>query len=282
MGKKAPSATPLDTPAKSGSAEEDGRDVEADARAKVQAELSRFVENQGLERVEDLNEFEPDELSAALDADKASLGLRRLLRNAGCLPQAGAKDKTYNKEKPGVAALRSRLAALAVNPAAKLAECLATMGEPVDWPWEGTQYGEHVAPEYLTAVYCGGGRAIDYARNFIKQHSLEKCKPATDSMFTAAHMLDMMMLHDGINPLSSATAEIAVRKMYSIERVYENCSEPHDWKTKANWKWADVYDITRATWQGARVAKADQAARKVLEHEAQNAKWLSKAPKADL
>ena len=36
--------------------------------------------------------------------------------------------------------LKQRLAAMAVNPAQRLQQCLENMGADVDWPWAGTQY----------------------------------------------------------------------------------------------------------------------------------------------
>jgi len=176
----------------------------------------------------------------------------------------------------------ARLTAMAANPAMKMKECLEAgtteTDMPSDWPWAGSQYHEPVAPEYLVQVYSSGKPAITYARQFLTDHMLWECKAAKDSMLNAAMILDHMLLYDGINVMMTASAELCARKMYAVERTYEDCQHKDDWKGKAMHKMMDVYDITR---QGGatRVAGADRAARQFLQEEAQTAKWMTKSSK---
>jgi len=185
--------------------------------------------------------------------------------------------------RPGASRLYARLTAMSSNPADKMRECLdrgtTETDMPDDWPWAGSQYHEPVAPEYLVQIYSGGKSAVAYARTFLTDHYLWDCKAAKDGMMTGAMVLDYMLLYDGINVLMSAGAELCARKMYAIERTYEDCLHKDDWKSKAMHKQMDVYDITR---QGGatRVAGADRAARQYLQEEAQNAKWLAKNGKS--
>lgn len=181
--------------------------------------------------------------------------------------------------RPGANRLYARLTAMSANPASKMRECLdqgtTETDMPEDWPWAGSQYHEPVAPEYLVQIYSGGKSAVAYARTFLTDHYLWDCNKAKDGMMTGAMVLDYMLLYDGINVLMSASAELCARKMYAIERTYEDWLRKDDWKSKAMHKQMDVYDITR---QGGatRVAGADRAARQYLQEESQTAKWLTK------
>ena len=90
-------------------------------------------------------------------------------------------------------------------------------------------------------------------------------------------------MHDKVNIVQSVGVETMSRRMYALERVFEECHKPGDWrpddkksghKTKAQWRLLRTIDLVADG--RTRVSVADAATRKQLETDALDAKWISK------
>ena len=153
------------------------------------------------------------------------------------------------------------------------------------WPFAGTAAGDRVAPQYLAGVYRSGRRGVEYAEGWLRDHGFAKNHMA-QNMKHNLHAIDEMLMYDGVDVINSAGVEILARRCYALELVFEDCKTDQDWRAKdpknlkSKLQIFEKYDVTAMMKNGLRVPEADATVKKQLELEAQYAKYLAKAPKA--
>ena len=178
-----------------------------------------------------------------------------------------------------------RLQHLTQNPLEMLLPLAEGFREMPAWPFAGTVAEDRVAPTYLAVVYRSERRGVEYAESWLSAKGLTKNHMA-QNMKHNLHAIDEMLMYDGFDVISSAGVEILARRCYALELVFEDCRFEHDWKvkdpknSKAKLQVFEKYDATAMMKNSVRVPEADATVKKQLELEAQYAKYLAKAPKA--
>ena len=272
--------------------------AEREREVTIDDEVQMFLRSQGLSSSDELLELGSGELDAAVTASGLTLGARRQLRRelgldpggrngaprgraallAGSLatPKKSSRDACEEEDEPLPASqkIRSRLGMLAANPLQKFLASVDAMKEHAS-PLDGTPFGEKVAPEYLARVFQSGQRAAVYAAEWRRVHHLEDCRHS-EPMLLCAATIDQLLMSDNIEVLNSVGVELLARRMYSLERTYEKCLRPGEWKSKAQLNMMTHYDVIAGDATGPRVTAADASARKLMEQDALAAKWASK------
>ena len=166
------------------------------------------------------------------------------------------------------------------SPLDAILRCAKEIDDFEDWPFKGTAAETRVAPMYYPQVYQGNRRGVQYAKEWIAAHRLEKCNLANQMVL---HMMqaDTALLYDNYNILNSASFEILARRCYGLERAYELCRAQDDWsdakRGKVRLHLLDEYDLCSIMATGTRVPSADQEVKREMEIRAQFNKYLHKS-----
>ena len=261
-------------------------DLERDPKA----ERTQTAAPSGLDQLERrLSEykgvFEPARRSGANDAG-GNVGAAGVAPASSEPSQGKPKADEENKQNTALSVTYRRLQHLSQNPLnvlMPLAEGFRP--EMPAWPFAGTAAGDRVAPQYLAGVYRSGRRGVEYAEGWLRDHGPTKNHMA-QNMKHNLHAIDEMLMYDGVDVINSAGVEILARRCYALELVFEDCKTDQDWRAKdpknlkSKLQIFEKYDVTAMMKNGLRVPEADATVKKQLELEAQYAKYLAKAPKA--
>ena len=260
-------------------------DLERDPKA----ERTQTAAPSGLDQLERrLSEykgaFEPARKPGAHSAGGAADATRSA--PASSEPSRGrSKGEEENKQPASMSVTYQRLQHLTQNPLEVLLPLAEGFREMPAWPFAGTVAEDRVAPTYLAVVYRSGRRGVEYAESWLSAKGLTKNHMA-QNMKHNLHAIDEMLMYDGFDVINSAGVEILARRCYALELVFEDCKFEHDWKvkdpknSKAKLQVFEKYDATAMMKNSVRVPEADATVKKQLELEAQYAKYLAKAPKA--
>ena len=260
-------------------------DLERDPKA----ERTQTAAPSGLDQLERrLSEykgaFEPARKPGAHSAGGAADATRSA--PASSEPSRGrSKGEEENKQPASMSVTYQRLQHLTQNPLEVLLPLAEGFREMPAWPFAGTVAEDRVAPTYLAVVYRSGRRGVEYAESWLSAKGLTKNHMA-QNMKHNLHAIDEMLMYDGFDVINSAGVEILARRCYALELVFEDCKFEHDWKvkdpknSKAKLQVFEKYDATAMMKNSVRVPEADATVKKQLELEAQYAKHLAKAPKA--
>ena len=260
-------------------------DLERDPKA----ERTQTAAPSGLDQLERrLSEykgaFEPARKTGAHSAGGAADATRSA--PASSEPSRGrSKGEEENKQPASMSVTYQRLQHLTQNPLEVLLPLAEGFREMPAWPFAGTVAEDRVAPTYLAVVYRSGRRGVEYAESWLSAKGLTKNHMA-QNMKHNLHAIDEMLMYDGFDVINSAGVEILARRCYALELVFEDCKFEHDWKvkdpknSKAKLQVFEKYDATAMMKNSVRVPEADATVKKQLELEAQYAKYLAKAPKA--
>ena len=260
-------------------------DLERDPKA----ERTQTAAPSGLDQLERrLSEykgaFEPARKPGAHSASGAADVTRSA--PASSEPSRGrSKGEEENKQPASMSVTYQRLQHLTQNPLEVLLPLAEGFREMPAWPFAGTVAEDRVAPTYLAVVYRSGRRGVEYAESWLSAKGLTKNHMA-QNMKHNLHAIDEMLMYDGFDVINSAGVEILARRCYALELVFEDCKFEHDWKvkdpknSKAKLQVFEKYDATAMMKNSVRVPEADATVKKQLELEAQYAKYLAKAPKA--
>ena len=260
-------------------------DLERDPKA----ERTQTAAPSGLDQLERrLSEykgaFEPARKPGAHSAGGAGDATRSA--PASSEPSRGrSKGEEENKQPASMSVTYQRLQHLTQNPLEVLLPLAEGFREMPAWPFAGTVAEDRVAPTYLAVVYRSGRRGVEYAESWLSAKGLTKNHMA-QNMKHNLHAIDEMLMYDGFDVINSAGVEILARRCYALELVFEDCKFEHDWKvkdpknSKAKLQVFEKYDATAMMKNSVRVPEADATVKKQLELEAQYAKYLAKAPKA--
>ena len=228
--------------------------------------------------------FEPARKPGAHSAGGAADATRSA--PASSEPSRGrSKGEEENKQPASMSVTYQRLQHLTQNPLEVLLPLAEGFREMPAWPFAGTVAEDRVAPTYLAVVYRSGRRGVEYAESWLSAKGLTKNHMA-QNMKHNLHAIDEMLMYDGFDVINSAGVEILARRCYALELVFEDCKFEHDWKvkdpknSKAKLQVFEKYDATAMMKNSVRVPEADATVKKQLELEAQYAKYLAKAPKA--
>ena len=172
-----------------------------------------------------------------------------------------------------------RIEYLSRSPLDAILRCSKEIQDFDDWPFAGTSGESRVAPFYYPQVYQGGRRGVQYAKDWIAAHKLEKCNLA-HQMTVNLMMADTALLYDNANILNMASFEILARRCYGLEKAFELCTANDDWKDekrkKVRMHLLDKYDLYAIMSTGTSVPAADQEVKKEMEVQAQFNKYLHK------
>ena len=260
-------------------------DLERDPKA----ERTQTAAPSGLDQLERrLSEykgaFEPARKPGAHSASGAADVTRSA--PASSEPSRGrSKGEEENKQPASMSVTYQRLQHLTQNPLEVLLPLAEGFREMPAWPFAGTVAEDRVAPTYLAVVYRSGRRGVEYAESWLSAKGLTKNHMA-QNMKHNLHAIDEMLMYDGFDVINSAGVEILARRCYALELVFEDCKFEHDWKvkdpknSKAKLQVFEKYDATAMMKNSVRVPEADATVKKQPELEAQYAKYLAKAPKA--
>ena len=260
-------------------------DLERDPKA----ERTQTAAPSGLDQLERrLSEykgaFEPARKPGAHSAGGAADATRSA--PASSEPSRGrSKGEEENKQPASMSVTYQRLQHLTQNPLEVLLPLAEGFREMPAWPFAGTVAEDRVAPTYLAVVYRSGRRGVEYAESWLRDKGLTKNHMA-QNMKHNLHAIDEMLMYDGFDVINSAGVGILARRCYALELVFEDCKFEHDWKvkdpknSKAKLQVFEKYDATAMMKNSVRVPEADATVKKQLELEAQYAKYLAKAPKA--
>ena len=187
------------------------------------------------------------------------------------------KTKAINAE--AMKLQHRRIEYLSRSPLDAILRCSKKIQDFDDWPFAGTSGESRVAPFYYPQVYQGGRRGVQYAKDWIAAHKLEKCNLA-HQMTVNLMMADTALLYDNANILNMASFEILARRCYGLEKAFELCTANDDWKDekrkKVRMHLLDKYDLYAIMSTGTSVPAADQEVKKEMEVQAQFNKYLHK------
>ena len=154
---------------------------------------------------------------------------------------------------------------------------------PQQWPMP-PGFAKRLAPTYLATVYQNS-TAVQYAKQWLRDHSLLKCVPAQE-MISIMEAVDDSILHDERDVINSLAFEKLIRRAYGLERCYEDVLHEIDWKrpdgkkgwvSKCKWDLCDRYDTRGANFRSSRVPEADEEAKQAMERDASFQKWYNKS-----
>lgn len=174
--------------------------------------------------------------------------------------------------------LKNMLAGLdreAEAPAARLTELLRGYQDEADWPWTEQKFCTRLAKVQLTKM-LRTSRCKEYWELYIQKKQLQGNKSAEEGL-RWAFLLDTLIFHDRLT-LQSRAVEVAARRLYALEKVFESVWERKEWENQDNRSFAarygeiEDYDLfyAGAEWS----ADADDAVAKDRESRAKRAKWL--------
>ena len=150
-----------------------------------------------------------------------------------------------------------------------------------------TGYRERLAAPYLAQVYRSG-TALNYAKEWIRSHKLQKNAPAQE-MLSIMEAVDDSILQDDRDVINSVAFEKLIRRAYGLERAFEDCWLEEDyrrpggkkqWNSKVKWGLCDRYDLRGFSSRGTRISEADEEAKKAMERDAVFYKYYSKQAEA--
>ena len=176
-----------------------------------------------------------------------------------------------------------RLEYLSRSPLDAILRCARQLEEFADWPFAGTSGESRVAPLYFAQVYQNDQRGAQYAKEWIAAHHLEDCELIQELEF---HLMraDTALLYDGMNILNAASFEVLARRCYGLERAFELCTEPGDWrdetKGRVRMHLLEKYDLSAIMSTGAQIRGADLAVKKrEMQRRSQFEKCIQKTAK---
>ena len=95
---------------------------------------------------------------------------------------------------------------------------------------------------------------------------------------------DTALLYDEVNILNAASFEVIARRCYGLERAFELCSEPGDWRDETKGRvrlhFMDQYDLSHKMSTNIRIPSADRAVKREMQRRAQLQRVFSKAGKS--
>ena len=136
------------------------------------------------------------------------------------------------------------------------------------WPMP-LGYRKRIAAPYLARVYKMGNTAVEYARNFIRAHGLDKCAPVQE-MITIMEAVDDAIITDEKDVINSVSFEKLTRRAYGLEKAHEDCWRAEDWKrpdgkkqwkSKVKWDPCERYDVRNQSSKATKIPDADEEAR---------------------
>ena len=148
-----------------------------------------------------------------------------------------------------------------------------------DWPLP-EQVEERLTPEYLSGVYTGGNKGIDYGRRFLRQHNLEGSHVG-QNFLRILIALDEFLTFDGYNLVNSAGVEVLVRYLYGVEKTMAQVTKKEHWagaenQRRTNWELFRRYHTVEYYQMGVEVKAADKAVEQGMQQDALFSKYLSK------
>ena len=175
-----------------------------------------------------------------------------------------------------------RLEYLSRSPLEAILRCARQLEDFADWPFADTPGDSRVAPLYFAQVYQNDRRGAQYAKEWIAAHHLEDCELIQELEF---HLMraDTALLYDGMNILNAASFEVLARRCYGLERAFELCTEPGDWrdetKGRVRMHLLEKYDLSAIMSTGAQIRSADLAVKREMQRRSQFEKCTQKTAK---
>jgi hypothetical protein len=140
-------------------------------------------------------------------------------------------------------------------------------------------YSDRMGAEVLADIY-NVGTARSTSIQWRRDHGLERCK-AAEAHFAVSEVIDSVVLDDDVpNAINCEFMERLLRWRYGLERVFEDCRVPEDWKgNKPKTKWAllEEYSSSHRSQIDSRSSVGDQQVQGNLQQKALFNKYLSKA-----
>ena len=129
------------------------------------------------------------------------------------------------------------------------------------------------------------GTAVQYAKNWLREHSLQRNAPAQEVLSIMEAVDDSVLMNER-DVINSIALEKRIRRAYGLERAFEDVAHESDWKRPDGKKtWAstvksdlcDRYDVRNQNLRAARVPEADEEAKQAMERDAAFHKWYTKS-----
>ena len=148
-----------------------------------------------------------------------------------------------------------------------------------------------VSPGMLARIYRSGRTYENYVSNLIKQRGLEGCHLASEWMMLAI-LIDRAVVEGGQDWINLKSTEMAMRRLYGIERALENVRSESDWKqpkggfkgwkTKVNFLVLNELDPVKGSSEDVPIEGVERELRERLAQKALLQKTLDKLedPKA--
>ena len=141
-----------------------------------------------------------------------------------------------------------------------------------------------VSPGMLARIYRSGRTYENYVSNLIKQRGLEGCHLASEWMMLAI-LIDRAVVEGGQDWINLKSTEMAMRRLYGIERALENVRSESDWKqpkggfkgwkTKVQYHVLEQIDVGGLDKDGIGIEAVDKEVRARLQEKALLSKALA-------
>ena len=91
---------------------------------------------------------------------------------------------------------------------------------------------------------------------------------------------DTALLYDGMNILNAASFEVLARRCYGLERAFEFCTEPGDWRDEAKGRFRlhllEQYDLSAIMSTDVQIRSVDLAVQREMQLRSQFENCLKK------